>query len=59
MNVPSEVTELTVRRTRNNLAVHSPELVWTVAECNDLRRTHEREVEWVEEQDQVLAFVVL
>lgn|SRR6218665_1197794 len=56
--LPRKVAEVTVRRARNQLASNLAELFDTIAEGNDLCRTDECEVQWVEEEHQVLALVV-
>jgi len=44
--------------TSNDLAADGLELLHALAERDDLRRTDERKVHWIEEQDEVLAGVV-
>ena len=58
-NLPGQMAEVTVCRCRYNFTVNGTELVRPVAECDDLRRTHKGEVQWVEEKDKVFAFVVI
>lgn len=52
--LPCQVTELGVNGAANNLAANTAEFLHPVAESNDLSGTHEREVQGVEEEDQIL-----
>lgn len=48
------MTEVGVNGAANNLAANTAEFLHPVAERNDLSGTHEREVQGVEEEDQIL-----
>lgn len=52
--LPGQVSELGVNGTANDLAANTAEFLHPVAESNDLGGTHEREVQGVEEEDQIL-----
>lgn len=55
---PGQVGELAVGGAADHLAVDLTELGGGLREGNDLRGADEGEVQWIEEQDQVLALVV-
>lgn len=48
------MSEVRVYGAANNLAADAAELFHPVAESHDLSGTHEREVQGVEEEDQIL-----
>jgi hypothetical protein len=52
---PGEVGEMAVNRATNNLAANLLELRIGIAEGNDLRGADKGEVQWVEEQHEILA----
>ena len=56
---PGEVGEVGVSTARDHLAVESRELSCPVIEGDDLRWTDEGEVERVEEEDDILALVIV
>lgn len=58
LNLPGEVTEVTVRGAADDFTADLAELAGAVTEGDDLGRAHEREVGRVEEEDEVLALVV-
>ena len=55
---PSQVSEVGVHRAGHDLGTDRSELGDPIVEGQDLRRTYESEVQWVEEEDEVLALEV-
>ena len=55
---PSQVREVWVCRAGNNLRVDCLEFIRSIREGNDLSRADKREVQRIEEQDDIFAFVV-
>ena len=55
---PCKMAEMTVRGAGNHFTVDRTELVSTVAERDDLRRTDKREVERIEEEHQIFPLVI-
>lgn len=55
---PGQVAEVAVGRAGNQLATDFTEFSNTIGERNDLGWTNEGEVQWIEEEHQVFAFVL-
>lgn len=50
------MSEVGVHRAANDLAANATELLYSVAERNDLGGTHKCEVQGVEEEDQIFSW---
>lgn len=55
---PGQMSKLRVHRASDHLCINGLKLVHTITEGDDLSRTHKREVQRVEEENQVFSFVI-
>jgi len=55
---PRQMTEVGINRTAHHLCFQCFKFIDAIAKRNDLRWTHECEIQWVKEEHQIFAFVI-